>query len=484
MDKFLVGWSEADITPDGRIISLYGQYYQRIATGIHSRLKATVLVLQKGDQQAVMVSLDLTSIGHTQELLRPMVHAAIPEIREESIFCNAIHTHSAPGAFKTVKRINDGWETPPEGTLTGDEFLEFLLPLVLGAVKTAWANRAPGGVARAFGNARIGHCRRPVFADGTAEMYGDTTRPDFIGMEAGEDSGVEMLFTFDPEKKPTGLILNIACPSQVMEATYVVSSDYMGASRELLKGEFGPEFHTLCQISAAGCQSPRDLTRAYKTEPDFWHEDGVPVLANRVLKAVKEAFPQTEGKIDFDPAFRHDCATCTLPLRRVSYQQYLASKKELARLLAIQGEQDAFDDFARVTHEREKIPCRPGPYDDKLMHFVLIKNEQAVIERYESQNEHPTYSYPMQTLRIGDCAMVNCPWELYLLFGQIIKARTKARQVFIVQLSGGIGAGYLPSPAAERYAGYGGMIINGTVGSDGGFMLADIAVERLNAYFD
>ena len=481
-NEFLIGWGEADITPEGRPVSLAGQYYMRISKGIHSRIKTVALVLQKGDQQAVMVEMDTVNISNTQELLRPVIHAAIPEIREESIFFNCIHTHSAPSPRKGGT-INSQWEKAPEGTFSPDEFADLLSERILQAVKQAWEGRKPGGIARAFGRARIGHCRRPVFADGIAEMYGDTTRRDFIGLEAGEDSGVEMLFTFDKAQKPTGMILNIACPSQVMESTYVISSDYMGASRELLKGEFGPDFHTLCQISAAGCQSPRDLTRAYKTEPDFWHEDGVPVLAGRVLNAVKEAFPQTEGKVDFDPVFKHDCATCTLPMRRVSYPQYVAAKKELERLLSIQGEQEAFDDFARVTHENEKIPGRPGPYDNKLMHFVLIKNEPAILKRYEIQNEHPTYSYPMQTLRIGDCAMVNCPWELYLVFGQIIKARSKARQTFIVQLSGGTGAGYLPSPQAEKYAGYGGMIINGTVGSEGGYLLVDTALERINAYF-
>ena len=481
-EQLLIGWGEADITPLDRPVSLAGQYYLRISKGIHSHIKTVALVLQKGDQQAVMIEMDTVSIGSTQELMRPIIHEAIPEIREESIFVNCIHTHSAPNPRKGA-RINSQWESAPEGTVTPDEFIDLLKERILQAVKHAWQNRQPGGVARAFGNARIGHCRRPIFADGIAEMYGNTTREDFIGLEAGEDSGVEMLFTFDTASKPTGMILNIACPSQVMESTYVISSDYMGASRELLKGEFGQDFHTLCQISAAGCQSPRDLTRAYKTEPDFWHEDGVPVLANRVLKAVQEAFPQTNGKIDFDPVFKHNCADCTLPMRRVTYPQYVAAQKELARLLAIQGEQEAFEDFARVTHENEKIPGRPGPYDNKLMHFVLIKNQQAIVKRYETQDETPTFTYPMQTLRIGDIAMVNCPWELYLVFGQIIKARTKAPQTFIVQLSGKGAGGYLPSPIAEKVAGYGGMIINGTVGADGGFKLADIAVERLNALF-
>ena len=149
----------------------------------------------------------------------------------------------------------------------------------------AWKNRKEGSIARAFGFARVGHCRRPVFADGTAEMYGDTTRLDFIGLEAGEDSGVDMLFTYDAAGKKTGMFLNVACPSQVMESTYKVSSDFAGATRELLKKEYGEKFHMLYQISPAGCQSPRDLVRHYTTEPDFWHEDGVAVIADRLLAA-------------------------------------------------------------------------------------------------------------------------------------------------------------------------------------------------------
>ena len=40
MNQFMIGWSEADITPaTDKKIALYGQYYARTATGIHSRLK-------------------------------------------------------------------------------------------------------------------------------------------------------------------------------------------------------------------------------------------------------------------------------------------------------------------------------------------------------------------------------------------------------------------------------------------------------------
>ena len=313
-------------------------------------------------------------------------------------------------------------------------------------------------------------------------MYGDTTRPDFIGMEAGEDTGIEMLFTFDEQGKRTGMILNAACPSQNMESTYVVSSDFAGAARELLKKEYGEDFHTIYQISPAGCQSPRDLVRHYTTEPDFWHADGVPVLAERLLKAVRSAVP---GTVDYAPVLKSEIVNVTLPRRRASYTDFKEAQAELARLTAIMPEDKAFEEFCAETHANEKLDG-PGPYDSKLHHFVLIKNAQAVIKRYEDQDANPEYIFDMNVVRLGDIAIANNPFELYLYYGQNIKARSHAFQTFLVQLSGGgnFHAGYLPSPDAEKFGGYGGLIINGQVGSDGGYKLADITVGEINKLFE
>jgi len=43
-------------------------------------------------------------------------------------------------------------------------------------------------------------------------MYGRTDRRDFMGMESGEDSGVDLLFFFDEQKNPVGVVVNVACP--------------------------------------------------------------------------------------------------------------------------------------------------------------------------------------------------------------------------------------------------------------------------------
>jgi hypothetical protein len=470
MTKLLIGWAETDTTPEGQV-DLCGQYYHRISKGIHSRLSATALVLESDNgEQAVMVSLDLAGFrSDFQEELRAILRLELPELDVSKVFLNVIHTHNAP-AVDSMEAIS--WLAEPDGVMPISEYRKFLLGKLKTAVIAAWRSRKPGGISNALGFARVGHCRRAVYADGTAEMYGNTGRKDFIGMEGGEDSGVDLLFTFNGKNKPSGVILNLACPSQVMEATYEISSDFMGEARCLLKQQFGEEFRILGQISAAGCQSPRDLTRNYKGELDFWHEDGVEEIGRRLLVAVEGALSQAKKGINFSPVMKHGVKALSLPLRRASKKEFMLAEKTLKELEATMTEDRAYKAFCKEVSRNEKIAGRPGPYDSKLHHFVLIQNAKAVVARYETQDKQPSYEMELHVLRLGDAVFATNPFELYLDFGHQIKARSEAGQTFVVQLCGDTG-GYLPSARAEQLGGYGGLIINGKVGSEGGKILVD-----------
>jgi len=475
--KLRIGWAEVDTTPVGKV-DLSGQYYHRLADGIHSRLAATVLALEseKGDQ-VVMVSLDLVGFqADFQEEVRTRLRTELPELDVSKVFMNVIHTHNAPGVDLIC---GIGWLAELPGTLPVAEYRQFMLDKIVVAIGEAWGNRQAGGVANGLAFARVGHCRRAVYSNGTAEMYGRTDCEDFVGMEGGEDSGVDLLFTFDENRKPTGVILNLACPSQVMEATYKISSDFIGETRQRLKQCFGEDFRTLGQISAAGCQSPRDLTRNYKTEPDFWHASGVEEIGKRLAETVEKACLVTASKIDFTPVLHHEVKPLALPRRHASYQDYIEAKKKLVDLEAILPEDAAYRQFCEEVVRNEKVAGRPGPYDSKLHHFVLIQNNRAVIARYESQDAAPMLDMEMHVVRIGSVVFATSPFELYLDFGHQIKARSAAVQTFVVQLCGGTG-GYLPNARAEKLGGYGGLIINGNVGSDGGKKLVDETVNAIS----
>ena len=86
-------------------------------------------------------------------------------------------------------------------------------------------------------------------------------------------------------------------------------------------------------------------------------------------------------------------------------------------------------------------------------------------------------------VRIADVVFAANPFELFLVFGHQIKARSYARQIFLIQMANGIG-GYLPSERAERLGGYGGLIINGQVGSDGVKKLADETIATIQCLYE
>ena len=86
-EQFMIGWGEADITPSNPKVELAGQYYQRVATGIHSRIKCVALAMKKGDQQSVEVTLDVVGMpASLQKDIAEAAAAANPGLRAENVF--------------------------------------------------------------------------------------------------------------------------------------------------------------------------------------------------------------------------------------------------------------------------------------------------------------------------------------------------------------------------------------------------------------
>lgn len=90
---------QAAITPDAvnhpETIHLGGVYPPRLATGVHDDLLAAVLMLQQGDEQVVLVSLDF--LGFTRSRGREIQERLAAEgFAKENILIASTHTHEAP----------------------------------------------------------------------------------------------------------------------------------------------------------------------------------------------------------------------------------------------------------------------------------------------------------------------------------------------------------------------------------------------------
>ncbi len=476
-----IGWAIENITPE-EPASLFGQYYERISTYVQSPLKVTACAIEGTDtsgkkEQAIMVSVDLLFIpGDMQDSLRIRVKEQIPDFDVRKLFLNATHTHSAPNPGSDW-----GVDSKPE-----EKYLNLVSEKLSSVVVSAWNNRKPAGVSRGLGYAVVGHNRRVQFSNGTTEMYGATDRKDYIGMEGASDPGVDMLFCWDLNKELTGIIMNVSCPAQVSEAKYFISSDYWGEVRRQLKEKLSRNVFILSQCGAAGDLSPRDLPHGYKAgEPNMWDIPGIVEIGRRLAQVIDAAYPDARNSILTAPIFKHAVNDIELPARKITEDEYSKALKIVTEIRSREPKDTnspntAWNRFIKELHENEKTK-EFGPWDNKESDYGIVRINERLLRMYANQDKNPFYKMELHVIRLGDVAIASNPFELYVDYGFRIKGRSKAKQTFVVQLSGDDGD-YLPTARAISGGQYSALV--STVGPTGGQMLVDTTVSLINRMWE
>lgn len=495
MDKIKIGWSEVDFSPKkGTKISLAGQFYERITDEIESPVTATAFALECGNDQMIICSCDLVSIGdNLNELVKENVCKQI-DIDPNKIIISAIHTHtsyvysrsskvSAESSLSCLKRlIPEDMQYVPlvsnEECMSPVDSLNLLVEKISQAIVEAWNNRSEGYYQNAFGRAVVGHCRRVCYDDGSAAMWGDTNSANFTELEAGNDSGIELIYTFDKDKNLNGVIANVACPAQVVEQRSFISSDYWGKVKENLEKHFGKKIFVLGLISAAGDQCPRDMIRWVNPEtpiddpnvkrenyierrqdPSMYDISGLKVVGKRISNEIISVFEELDdNKID-SSVLQHKTINLSLPLRRVTKAEYNQSIKEI-------------NDFI------DKNRGKKITFEDNAKLHIYAGN----IVRFEKQQTLDLFDIEVHFVKFGDVAFATNPFELFLDYGNQIRARSKAKQTFLIQLSCGVN-GYLPTEKAEKGSHYSAYVSSGWTGHEGGDILVRTTLEQINKMF-
>ena len=257
MSKIKFGWSEVSLVPEGKKVSLSGQFYERISDVVETPITVTALAMECDGDAAIFCGCDLVCSPRNLLLeIREYILAKDAAFPADKLMVSSIHTHTSMGYAKRSDSVdgasldvlsrlmpNVKYEKlvsyQGEDLLDGEEARSFLVERIAKAAMEAWANRTEGLYATGFGRAVVGMCRRVCYDDGSAKMWGDVDSPNFTELEAGNDSGIELMFTYTPEKKLTGVIANVACPAQVLEHRSFISSDYMGKLKRNLREKFG-----------------------------------------------------------------------------------------------------------------------------------------------------------------------------------------------------------------------------------------------------
>ena len=495
-----VGWAKNDITPLGPTF-LGGQHSVRVATEVHSRLYTSAMAVESGSEKFIMISLD--SVGFRQPLMDKIREkiAAATGVPAMNIIGFASHSHTAPqygevvppkywrGGFKPTLGIGTGnigidvdeFRKKYPDLVDSKDYFFFLVDKLSDAAIRAWNNRKHSKIAYGMGEAAVGECRRIVVDGKGGVMYADESMPGISHAEGHVDHSLNVMATYSNCGKLTGLIINLACPSQVMEAHQFISADFWANVREEVAKKYGKDVVILPQCSPAGDQSPHKMMnriadarmmqlrgqlknpvtdwrwgrRAYNVK---YNEARCKEIARRIMVSLADVLPTIKNSAVAEPVVMTKAGVLDLPPRHIT-----------------KAERDAAEAAVKKIEEDLKKLGKSDSYNG-------VRNwHKRVITRYEN----PVKSVPREIhiIRIGGAVFATNTFELYLDYGDRIKGASKAEQTFLIQLANAEAGSYLPSRRSGT-TGYGSAPASCHVTPEAGDMIVNESIKGINKMFE
>lgn len=395
-----------------------GMLEPRQSDRIRDNLEANAFFVTDGKERAVIINCDLVSLqrNFTDEVAGQIEKTVQVPARNVIISCT--HTHSGP-------YTSDG-----EWGKADREYLRNLKKWLIAAAEKAVKASVPARIGWATGETRIGYNRRVCWADGTHSMYGDTSSPDFTGMEGPDDPSHAVVFAAGEDGKIISIIHNNTCHATTGCAFNYVSADFPGEARSIIRDALGENIPVLYMQGACG-----DVCRFSQLQPDspVPEQSGIRdaerrlkeigcLLAGETLRLVRNT-PARE-----DVVVKHLFAEIKAGIRLPSQNM--------------------------VEHAKRVIEKGPGK--------SVTRNiaggygfQKGILRLYNEYKDNPYVRVPLHALRIGAFALATVPCECYCQFGLDIKLRSPAEVTAVSELTHGA-LGYCPTIYGILGGGYSG----------------------------
>lgn len=447
-----IGFGQADITPKGGKVSLLGQFETRLTDEVLDPLYAVAMIIESANARTVWVSADHCEIFEgTTRLAFEMTRKIIPDLREEEFVLSATHIHTGPTVWTDTYLSLTGDRSEPAGALPAAECNRQMAEGIAQAVRDALEHLEEARAELAVSRVQTGVSRRVVFADGSAQMYGDAYRPDFLRMENRDGGPIQLLYVYNAKNELTGIVANVPCTAQCDEHAMYLTADYWGVTRELVSRALGPvKILPLCR--SAGDLSPHHIVDRIPMERDsgcYGGRKGALYMGELVADAIihqqkKPPLARYEGDV------RHGQA-----MRKIDFPVWQVTKEE-------------YDWAVQYLNN-------PDNYTETGWPKNLFDNGNAHTRKMRYESGDKIYPSRIFGTVLGDVVFLSNPFELYVEYADRIRMALKDSVVFDVELSYDC-LGYLATPAAVRGGHYSANIFNGVCAPDGGELLVKESV--------
>jgi hypothetical protein len=411
------GAAAVDVTPPRFPISMNGQMHDQVARSAFDRLHARCLVLDDGETEVAIVVVDSCMIPRALFDEAKALASRSTGIAADRMMMSATHTHTAPAAMGT-------FQTEPDA-----EYVRFLTQKIAESVTRAHAARRPARVGWAVGKDPTQvFCRRWLMKPGTAmtnpfggtkddraQMHPGYQNPNAIEPTGPVDPDVSVLSVRSADGRPLALLANYG----MHYAGYGIppgtaSADYFGrfaAKVEAALGDGEPGFVAIMSNGPCGASHCYDYS-----------------------KPRKEVTIETVS----DSVARVAVATC----KSIDHREWVPVKMAERRLRLPLRLPEA-DEVARAKGVLEKAKGRP------LRGLDEIYAREAVL----LSEGPPDAELKLQALRVGDLGIGAIPNEVFAETGLAIKARSRLKPTFVIELANGA-VGYIAPPEQHALGGY------------------------------
>jgi hypothetical protein len=370
--------------------------------GVHRHLYARALVLDDGETQLAIATMDVVGISHDiLERIRAQV-ALLTGISADRLLVSSTHNHTTPDQLRGVPA-----ELGPYAAVLAES--------VAGAVYEAFTSLEP---------ARLGI--------GSGELAGWTVNRQYPREPV--DTSVGVLRVDSAAGRPIARIVNFACHGVCDGGQYLDwSGDLPGAMSAALE-DWYPGSTALFLQGAAGDVHPFDWWFGnWKSKHMHTHEDTE--LFGRTLAA--EASRVAEG-----------CAT-TRAVRLAGARGAVALPRRQVSWSVAEAE---------ALHR--KLVAELGPYHGDTwpkgtttaiaaMRFPQLYGSGANELRLAQDQTKPPVSAEIQAMRIGDLLISGSPGELYNELGQSLKQQVGGRATWVASFCNDY-VGYISTRRPQR----------------------------------
>lgn len=407
----LIGISRKDITPiDGIYTRNWGAGESHYSKGVHRPLELVCLTLQSAtnDAPAIMISADLGwwKTPDEEAFLRKSLISHF-KLKEANLMICLSHTHSGPSLSLADSSKKGGDLIQP--------YLDFLLQSCVEAIEMALKSRFLGVLDWHYGNCGLATNR---------DLYEEKSNRYLVGFNPYERGDETLLVgrIRDKKEKIRLVLVNYAChPTTLAWENHLISPDFVGSLRELVKGEIGGEVMFLQGASG-------DLAPSIQYVGDLETADAYGrQLGYAVLSILQESFDGRSIRV-MQKVVESGASLAIWRNKEVDISTTLVSQRIYVELPV--KDLPSINELESIWHD-----AKDSVVKERLWRKIGLRK---II------GEGPSYKLPVWIWKIGNAFIVGQCTEAYSFFQKELRKMFYPIPVAVINIVNGY-IGYLPT---------------------------------------